>query len=131
MPVRYRTFDADHFDAVAALCLAEGWPSIPEDRGRGERALCAPGVTTVVALDGDDVVGFATMLSDGQIQAYLSVLVVAGARRGEGIGRRLVAEAFRRAGGRRVDVLAAAGSEGFYTAMSHRRLPGFRVYPSG
>ena len=85
-------------------------------------------MTTVVAVDGDEVVGFATRLSGVQIQAYLSVLGVARARRGEGIDRRLVEEAFRRAGGLRVDVLAAEGSEGFYATMSHRRLAGFRVY---
>jgi len=69
------------------------------------------------------------MLSDGEIQAYLSLLVVVASRRGEGIGRALVREALRRAGGVRVDLLAEAAAEGFYAAMPHRRLTGFRVYP--
>jgi len=129
VPVQCVAFGPEHLAGVAALCVEESWPSIPADPSRAERALTAPGTVTVVALDDGAVVGFATMLSDGEIQAYLSMLVVTAARRGQGIGRLLVEDAFRRAGGLRVDVLAAEGSEGFYAAMTHRRLPGFRVYP--
>ncbi len=129
MPVQYLAFRRDHMDAVLALCVAQDWPSLPDDSARAERALTAPGVVTVVAVDEDAVVGFATMLSDGEIQAYLSLLVVAEDRRREGIGRRLVETAFRRAGGRRIDLLAEPGSERFYETMRHRRLAGFRVHP--
>jgi predicted N-acetyltransferase YhbS len=129
VPLQCVPFAPEHLDAVLALCVAEGWPSMPEDPARAERALTAPGVSTVVAVDAGEVVGFATMLSDGEIQAYLSLLVVAAVRRGQGIGARLVQDAFRDAGGTRVDVLAAEGSEAFYAAMTHRRLAGFRVYP--
>jgi GNAT superfamily N-acetyltransferase len=127
--VRCVAFGPGHLDAVVALCEAEGWPSLPADRGRAERALQAPGVTTLVALDDDAVVGFATMLSDGEIQAYLSLLVVARGRRGQGLGRRLVAATFAEAGGIRVDLLAEPGAEGFYEAMQHRTRRGYRLYP--
>jgi len=127
--VAYVPFDASKLDAVVGLCAAQGWPSFPDDPARAARALVAPGVTTVVAWEDGAVLGFATMLSDGEIQAYLSLLVVAASRRGEGIGRALVREALGRAGGVRVDLLAEAAAEGFYAAMPHRRLPGFRVYP--
>jgi len=129
VPVQYVEFGPEHRDVVVALCVAHGWPSLPADPARAERALTAPGVVTVVAVDGGAVVGFATMLSDGEIQAYLSLLVVSEDRRREGIGRRLVQTAFARAGGLRVDVLAEDGSEDFYAAMPHRRMAGFRVYP--
>ena len=39
---------------------------------RTRRALIAPGVTTVVAVDADAVVGFAQMFSDGELQAFLT-----------------------------------------------------------
>jgi GNAT superfamily N-acetyltransferase len=129
MGVTYVPFDASHLDSVVALCAAEGWPSFPADPARAARALVAPGVTTVVACDDGKVIGFATMLSDGEIQAYLSLLVVAATRRGTGVGRTLVHEAFRRAGGERVDLLAEDDAQGFYASMAHRRLPGFRLYP--
>lgn len=129
MGVAYVPFDASHLDAVVALCAAEGWPSFPADPARAGRALVAPGVTTLVARDDGEVIGFATMLSDGEIQAYLSLLVVAAARRGEGVGGTLVRETFQRAGGVRVDLLSEDAAQGFYASMAHRRLPGFRLYP--
>ena len=124
MAVGYEPFDGAHLESIVRLCAAEGWPSFPDDPARAARALLAPGVTTVVARDGGQVVGFATMLSDGEIQAYLSLLVVAAPRRGEGIGHALVEETFRRAGGVRVDLLAEDGAVGFYAALPHRRRPG-------
>ena len=39
------------------------------------QVLTAPGVRTVVAVDGAEVVGFAQVQSDGLIQAHLSLLV--------------------------------------------------------
>jgi ribosomal protein S18 acetylase RimI-like enzyme len=127
--VHYVAFAAEHLDGVVALCEAEGWPSIPEDPARAARALTAPGVATVVAVDDRAVLGFATVLSDGEIQAYLSLLVVASASRRAGIGRRLVELAAHRAGGLRVDLLAEDGAAAFYETFSHRRKPGFRIYP--
>ena len=129
MAVRYVAFGHEHLGPVVTLCEAENWPSLPADRGRAERALRAPGVTTVVAVEDGDVVGFATMLSDGEIQAYLSLLVVAPGRRRQGVGRGLVAATFARAGGIRVDLLAEPGAEGFYEAMQHRTRAGYRLYP--
>jgi ribosomal protein S18 acetylase RimI-like enzyme len=129
MGVQYAPFDASQLDAIVALCAAEGWPSFPADPARAARALVAPGVTTVVACEDAEVLGFATMLSDGEIQAYLSLLVVATPHRGRGIARTLVREAFRRAGGERVDLLSEEAAQGFYASMTHRRLPGFRLYP--
>ena len=129
MGVAYVPFDASQLEAVVRLCAAQGWPSFPDDPARAARALAAPGVTTVVACEDGAVLGFATLLSDGEIQAYLSLLVVAPHRRCEGIGGTLFREALRRAGGVRVDLLAEEAAEGFYAAMPHRRLPGFRVYP--
>src|SRR6201999_50084 len=79
--VEVRLFQPGDLDGVIALCAAEGWPSFPEDPARALRALTAPGVTTVVAADGDDVAGFAQLLSDGEIQAHLSLIAVAPAYR--------------------------------------------------
>ena len=61
-------FRADHLDGVLALCVAEGWDSLPADRARAVRLLTAPGVTTVVAIDDGNVVGFAELFSDGEFK---------------------------------------------------------------
>jgi len=125
----YVAFDRGHLSGVLRLCEAEGWPTLPADPERAERALTAPGVITVVAVADGDVAGFAQMLTDGAIQAYLAVVAVAGSARGQGVGRRLVEEAFVRSGAQRVDFLALDDTEALYRAFAHRTLPGYRLYP--
>lgn len=98
-------FTPEHLDGVLRLCVAEGWPSFPQDPERAARALTAPGVTTVVALDEQTVVGFAQLFSDGEIQAFLALIAVDSTFRGSGTGRALVTEALRLGGGERVDLL--------------------------
>jgi GNAT superfamily N-acetyltransferase len=129
VPARFEAFDRAHLTAILGLCDTEGWSSLPADPDRASRALVAPGVTTVVAVDADEVIGFATLLSDGEIDAYLSALLVAEARRHEGVGRELLHVGFRRTGATRVDLLAADGTDGFYAMIPHRRFSGFRLYP--
>jgi ribosomal protein S18 acetylase RimI-like enzyme len=122
-------FHAEHLDGVLTLCVAEGWPSLPEDPVRALRLLTAPGVTTVVAVIEGEVVGFAELLSDGELQAYLASVAVAAHFRGRGIGRALVEESLRRAGGTRIDLLSEEASVGFYETFPLFRKPGFRLYP--
>lgn len=128
-------FADEHLDGVLALCRRQGWPSLPEDPERARRVLQAPGVTTVVARDspvargGPGVVGFAQLMSDGELQAYLALLLVAEPYRRRGLARRLVQDALHRAGGVRVDLLSDRDSTSFYQALPHRRYPGFRIYP--
>lgn len=123
-----RRYRAEDLDGVLDLCILAGWPSFPEDPARAQRALTAPGVTTVVAAPGHEVIGFAQMLSDGEIQAYLALVAVRPQHRRQGIGRALVTAAYRLAGGTRVDLLAEE-SGGFYRSLPHLRLQGFRLYP--
>ena len=126
--MRYRTVTRTDLAAIVALCAAEGWNSYTADPDLTWRVLTAPGVSTVVAVDADEIAGFAQMQSDGFIQAHLSLIAVAPRRRRQGIGRRLVEEAFARSGGKRVDLLSAGGDD-FYPSFEHPRLPGFRIYP--
>jgi predicted N-acetyltransferase YhbS len=120
-----------HLPGVLALCTAEGWLSLPADPQRANRVLSAPGVTTVVAVAAQtgDVVGFAELLSDGELQSYLANLLVGVSWRGRGVARVLVAEALRQAGGERVDLLSEDAAVGFYQALNHREKRGFRLYP--
>ena len=78
----------EHLAGVIELFREERWPAFADDPEATWRAMTAPGVTTMVAVDGERVVGVAQMLSDGQIQAHLSVIVVAEGYRRRGIGRR-------------------------------------------
>lgn len=112
------------------LAAAEGWPSLNEDPERAERALSAPGVTTVVALDEREaVIGFAQLLSDGEIQAYLATIAVDPDFRNRGVGRAMVEEALQLGGGERIDLLTDDEAVGFYETFPHFRKDGFRLYP--
>lgn len=123
-------FAVTNLGGVLSLCEAEGWPSFPQDPQRAVRLLTAPGVTSVVARTSDwDVIGFAQLFSDGELQAFLPTLAVAAAWRGRGVGQRLVRGALLRAGGERVDLLSEEPAAAFYESFPHRRMPGFRLYP--
>lgn len=127
--IEVRAAEFRDLPGVMALCATEGYGSYAEGADVTWRALTNPGVTTLVAVRGEEVLGVAQRLSDGVIQAFLVLLVIHPEARGRGLGRRLVEEAFLRAGGRRVDLLAEEAAEGFYTRFEHRRKPGFRLYP--
>src|SRR5271155_3940981 len=123
-----RLFQPCDLDGVIALCAAEGWPSFPEDPARALRALTAPGVTTAVAIDGGYVAGFAQLLSDGEIQAHLSLIAVDPAYRRRDLARRLLPRGLEPAGGSRIALITDSAPE-FSAALPHRRLEGFRIWP--
>jgi ribosomal protein S18 acetylase RimI-like enzyme len=113
-------------DGVVRLCAAEGWRSwTPEKTVRG---LTASGVIAVVAEENGELVGVAELLTDGEVTAYLALLVVAKQARGRGIGRTLVRELFARSALERMDLLAEQRSVRFYESMPHRAKPGYRLY---
>ena len=123
-------FDASHLPGILALCDAERWASLPSDPERALRILTDASGATLVAVDDREVIGFAFAIVDGgPLDAYLSMLVVSGARRREGIARMLVAVVFRHTGAQRIDLLAEPGSENFYDAFPHRKFAGYRLYP--
>ena len=127
--MEYRLFTPGDLDAVIALTQAEGWPSFGEDPARAQRALTAPGVTTIVAVDGGRLVGFAQLQSDGEIQAHLTLIAVAADARREGVGRAMLELALEKAGGLRIDLLTEEGDDFYASFEHHRRATAFRLYP--
>jgi ribosomal protein S18 acetylase RimI-like enzyme len=111
------------------LCEQEGWPSFLEDPDKTWRALTAPGVITIVATSGERVLGFAQLQTDGAIQAHLSNIAVDRNQRREGIGRRLIEEAFAQSNAKRIDLVSTEGAHSFYESFAHNRIPGYRIYP--
>jgi ribosomal protein S18 acetylase RimI-like enzyme len=69
----------------------------------------------------------AQLQSDGEIQAHLSTIVVGREARGRGLGRQLIGEALRRAGGIRIDVITR--NDEFYVALGAQQVSGFRLLP--
>jgi ribosomal protein S18 acetylase RimI-like enzyme len=127
--VTIENFRPGQAEAVSALCRAEGWESW-DDPQTVARALTAPGVMTLVALRGEQVVGAIEVLSDGDINWVIGTLVVAASERSQGIGTMLVSEAFWRTKARRLDLLTEEEGPHFYERLPGRPMVGFRLYPS-
>jgi ribosomal protein S18 acetylase RimI-like enzyme len=125
--VNLTQYQPTHLKGVLALCEAEDWPSFPADPSRAHAILTAPGVTAVVALDGEHVVGFAYLQSDGHIQAHLSLMAVSRSHRRRGIGRALLEYAAPLTGAQRIDLITDT-AEDFYASLPHRPHSGFRLY---
>ena len=123
MNVTYRPICAEDFEHVRQLLIDVGWRSRVEDRGRFAQMM--RGATrTVVAFDGDRVVGFGRALTDGASNGYISTLAVASDYRRHGIGRELVRwlMAVQVPPGQMTWVLRAGqGSEEFWSRMGFRR----------
>ena len=123
-------FGTRHLAGVIALCEAQAWPSLPADPERAERILTDAEGSSFVAVDGEDVIGFAFAIVDaGALDAYLSMLVVAASHRRQGIARRLIDAVFRDTAVVRINLLAEPGSEQFYDSFPNRTFAGYRIYP--
>jgi len=125
-----KAFDPEaHLSGVVGICRSLEWDNFRHDPDLTRRSLTAPGVTTLVAVAGNEVVGFAQIYGDGVIQAHLGLLAVDEKWRRGGIGRGLIKEAFARVGAGRMDLIASDESLDFYRSLRHREQAGFRIYP--
>ncbi|MBB5833953.1 GNAT family N-acetyltransferase [Kribbella italica] len=121
-------YDRAHLNGVLAICAAEDWPSFPGDPERAHVVLTAPGVTSVVAVENNEVLGFAYLQSDGHIQAHLSLMAVATPHRRRGIGQALLEYAAPLTGALRIDLVTDTAQD-FYASFQHHTYNGFRIYP--
>src|SRR6266850_8318196 len=87
--VVHRPIQTGDYEAVQTFLAENGWATRVNDVKRF-RAMIDGADRTVVALDGERVVGFARALCDGVSNGYISMLAVAEDRRGQGIGREIV-----------------------------------------
>jgi ribosomal protein S18 acetylase RimI-like enzyme len=123
-------FLSEHAEGVSAVCLALGWPTY-SDVATAQRGCAAPGVCTVVAVDSGNVIGFAQAFTDGEAASYLSQVGVVASHRRQGIGRRLVQTVFQLTGAARMDLVTMEDAEEFYRSFNHRKMSGYRIYPTG
>jgi ribosomal protein S18 acetylase RimI-like enzyme len=135
--MRIVAYEPRHLDAVLSLCKEEGWTTFTANRERAARAMAGPGVTALVAVEGDvaagrdeeRLLGFAQAVGDGAFGGYLSMLLVAADARGRGIGRALVERTLVESGVLRLDLLSSERAMSLYERFPHNRIPGFRIYP--
>lgn len=127
----YESFDAaSHLSGVLGICRDIEWDNFHYDPDLTRKSLTAPGVTTIVAVERDNVVGFAQIQGDGVgLQTHLSLLAVDEEWRRKGVARGLVEEGFRRLGAARMDLTSSDEALDFYRTFVHREQVGFRLYP--
>lgn len=122
-------YEPKHLDEVLAMCRAEGWTTFAGSRDRAARAMSNPGVTALVAIEDERLLGFAQAVGDGAFGGYLCMLLVAEDARGQGIGKALVERTLVESGVLRLDLLSSEGAVSLYERFPHIRVPGFRIYP--
>lgn len=87
--MQIRPIEAHEVQAAWRLLVDNGWA--PRVRTAEELAmLLSRSQVALVAVDDTEVIGFLRALTDGLNNGYLSMLVVAGHRRRQGVGRALV-----------------------------------------
>lgn len=127
--IRFRRFQDTDLAGVLELFAGEGFETYVRNPEKALSAFLSPGSTSYVAIDGDLVVGFTQIQSDGQIQVHLSHIITHREYRHRGIARSLIQRAFKVAGGIRIDLLSQQGAETFYESFNHKSAKGFRIYP--
>jgi ribosomal protein S18 acetylase RimI-like enzyme len=122
-------YEPKFLDDLLTLCRAEGWSSFAANPERAGRAMTGPGVTALVAVEGERSLGFAQAVGDGCFGGYLCMLLVDGEARGRGIGKALIERTLVESGVLRLDLLSSDGAMSLYERFPHIRVPGFRLYP--
>lgn len=122
-----RTFDLNDYERVVALWEESGLQVGPSDSREGlAHKLERDADLFLVAEDGGAIVGAVLGSYDGR-RGWINHLAVAESQRGQGLGRRLVAEVERRLRGRgcrKVNLLIESGNarvQGFYEALGYTR----------
>lgn len=118
-PVLIREADvAEHFEGIIGLYRAHDWTHAGDPQRLRVAIECSS--YSVVALEGDRVVGFARAMSDEAFAVYIADILVAPDRQRMGIGRTLaesILEHYPMDTFHHQVLVAERGAEGFYRRL--------------
>jgi ribosomal protein S18 acetylase RimI-like enzyme len=122
MEIIYRPVHAGDYHQVRQLVIEMGWDKRVQDPDRFRRMMEGAN-RTVVAVEGQRVVGFARALFDNASNGYISMVAVTADRQGLGIGRELVRRLMHVDAPRQITwvLRSARESTGFWEKMGFRK----------
>lgn len=89
MTINYRPIEPEDYEAVHQLLSDSGWQTRVQDPVRF-RKMMERADRTIVVVEDSRVIGFARALCDDVSNGYISMVVVAANKRGQGIGTEMV-----------------------------------------
>ena len=122
MELTFRSSGIGDYDQIRQLVIDTGWSKRVQDPDRFRRMMEGAD-RTVVAVDGERVVGFARALFDDASNGYISMVAVAHDRQGQGIGRELVTRLMDVKAPKQITwvLRSARESTGFWEKMGFRK----------
>lgn len=91
MTITYKHYMPSRDTVEIADGFFDGWPNPPSKAVH--RKILENSYLSIVAIEGNRIVGFVNIVSDGVLSAYIPLLEVVKDYQGQGIGKRLVEEA--------------------------------------
>ncbi|UOQ92567.1 GNAT family N-acetyltransferase [Halobacillus shinanisalinarum] len=120
-----RTFQENDFDVIKSLLEQEGWDNLAGHSQETIQALLNSDLA-LVALDGNDVIGYLRGLTDGAITLYICEVLVMENYRKLGIGQQLINLAHECYPSTRIEMLATSTSQEYYVNRGFRPFYGLR-----
>ena len=120
-----RQFVETDFPLIQMLYEKEGWMTFIKRKEESLKAWKSSSIS-LVAVDGEEIVGLVRALTDGEITTYIAEIIIDINYRGQGIGAALLNECHNLYPNTRLDLLSTEGADEFYERNDFRKITGFR-----